>query len=90
MCSICKKTLPGFGIPHTEVDCPLRKSQYCGICARYGHLTKMCSGKELRIEDNDAAIKQFLTDQHIRCKKYHKRALYHYADANQMRIMYLQ
>jgi hypothetical protein len=50
----------------------------------------MCSGKELRIEDNDAAIKQFLTDQHIRCKKYHKRALYHYADANQMRIMYLQ
>jgi len=90
MCSICKTVLPGFGIKHIELECPLRKSQYCAICARYGHLTKVCADTVSPLYIKESETKQFLTDRNIKYKKNHKRALYEYADVNGMRIVYIQ
>ena len=45
MCTICIKTIPDFGVTHTELLCPLRNSRYCSYCAKTGHLTTMCPAK---------------------------------------------
>lgn len=52
MCSNCKDVLKGCKIPHQAFNCPLVSSSYCGICASYGHITRMCPDEkvlELRV-----------------------------------------
>lgn len=90
MCSICKSTLAGFTTDHDELLCPLRNSYYCSICARYGHLTKVCPTLESRIlsiKNTDVAIKEFLASRSIKYRSARK-ALQEYADLNRMRIVY--
>lgn len=60
MCSTCKKIMPGFGLRHTEELCPLRNSSYCAYCADYGHLTKDCHAKPLRIFREPAYVEQLV------------------------------
>ena len=91
MCTICSTILINFGINHTELDCPLRKSRYCGICAQYGHLTKGCPQKKKRllfIKDNEATIKEFLSKHNIAYKKNYRHLLHNYAQINHMIIVY--
>lgn len=59
-CSICKKTMPDFGVKHTEELCPLRNSSYCAYCADYGHLTKECPAKPRRIFREPAFVEQLI------------------------------
>ena len=94
MCSICAKVLPYYSAPHTILDCPLRRSMYCCICAKYGHHLTACPTKFqnvsrlLHIVDTDEAIKAFLSEKKITCKKNIRKALHEYADANQLKIVY--
>ena len=94
MCTICKTTLPNFGINHTELNCPLRKSRYCSICAQYGHFTKLCPDQIKRkprllfIKDNKLTIKEFLTKHDIKYKKKYRHILHNYAQLSHMRIVY--
>jgi hypothetical protein len=92
MCTICSTTLINFGIKHEELDCPLRKSRYCSICARYGHLTKACPDQRkprlLFIKDNEITIKEFLSKHNITYKKNYRHLLHNYAELNHMRIVY--
>jgi hypothetical protein len=60
MCSICKETLPDFGIEHTESYCPLRNSRYCSYCAQYGHLTNSCPAKPSRTFREPAYLEQLI------------------------------
>jgi RNA:NAD 2'-phosphotransferase (TPT1/KptA family) len=88
MCSICRDVLHGL-IAHEEIRCPLRLSQYCCICARYGHRTIECPTKEnrlLRIHHND--IKEFLVKHGIKPGKNNQRLLTEYADVSRKRIIY--
>lgn len=93
MCTICSSTLINFGINHIELDCPLRKSRYCSICAQYGHLTKSCPQIKKRllfIKDSEATIKEFLSKYNIRYKKKDRYLLLNnYALLNHMRIVYI-
>ena len=50
MCSFCVKTIPDFGVEHNIASCPLRMSQYCSYCAKYGHITIDCQAKPNFIE----------------------------------------
>ena len=94
MCTICSIAFPHFGINHTELDCPLRKSRYCSICACYGHLTKTCPDQQdkqprlLFIKDNETVIKEFLLKHGIKSKKKYRYYLHNYAELNHMRIVY--
>ena len=91
MCSICRDVLHGL-IAHEEIRCPLRLSQYCCICARYGHRTIECPTKEnrlLQLHDTDDAIKSFLMQKGIKPGKNNKRLLQEYADIHRMRIVYV-
>ena len=91
MCTICSTILINFGINHTELDCPLRKSRYCNTCAQYGHLMKGCPQKKSRllfIKDNEAIIKEFLSKHNIAYKKNYRHHLHNYAQLNPMRIVY--
>ena len=95
MCSICVKVLPYYSTPHTVVDCPLRRSMYCCICAKYGHHITACPTttfqgvtRLLYITDTDKAIKTFLSEKKIVYNKNVRKALNEYADANQLKIVY--
>ena len=60
MCSICIETLPSFGVEHTELLCPVRNSRYCSYCAQYGHLTKLCPAKPLRMYREPCYVEQLI------------------------------
>jgi hypothetical protein len=45
MCKLCQDILGDLALPHDESKCPLQKSYYCSICAKYGHLTDKCPAK---------------------------------------------
>ncbi len=60
MCSICKDILYDFTLEHIESRCPLRNSQYCSYCAKYGHLTKSCPSKPLRMFRKPAYLEQLI------------------------------
>lgn len=92
MCSICRNILIGFSIKHDELMCPIRNGLYCSTCARYGHLHTQCPTLEersIRIVNSEEAIREFLLEQGIICKKNPRKVLYHYADMNHMRIVYI-
>lgn len=66
MCSICKDVLTDFGIVHTELMCPLRNSRYCSNCAKYGHLTKSCPAKPLKMYTDPMYLEQLISAQNIK------------------------
>jgi hypothetical protein len=41
-CTDCRKILKGSATKHSSLECPLRMSQYCGVCACYGHSPRKC------------------------------------------------
>ncbi len=66
MCSICKQTLQDFGVEHTESLCPLRNSRYCSNCASYGHLTKACPAKPLRMFREPTYLEQLIPPSELK------------------------
>ena len=66
MCSICKETMPDFGIIHTESRCPLRNSRYCSHCAQYGHLTALCPAKPLSMFCEPIYVEQLIPPSELR------------------------
>jgi hypothetical protein len=68
MCNICKDILKDFGIEHSESKCPLRNSRYCSYCAQYGHYTKSCPAKPLRMFREPTYLEQLIP--HTELKTY--------------------
>ena len=94
MCSICIPIIGTIMAVHSEVDCSIRLSMYCSICARSGHSTSSCPAAShynpriLYIKNNDKAIKVFLKEKGIpHDVKLHK-AMNDYADLNGVRVVY--
>jgi hypothetical protein len=72
--------------------CPIRNGLYCCTCARYGHLHSQCptlEGRSIHVKNSEEAIREFLLEQGIICKKNPRKVLYNYADMNHMRIIYI-
>ena len=45
MCSYCGPLLHTVTIPHTRLECQLRRSMYCPVCVAYGHSPRNCPNK---------------------------------------------
>ena len=45
MCSYCGSLLHTVTIPHTRLECQLRRSMYCPVCVAYGHSPRHCPNK---------------------------------------------
>lgn len=45
MCSYCGHLLHTVTIPHTRLECQLRRSMYCPVCVAYGHSPRNCPNK---------------------------------------------
>lgn len=80
MCSICKKVLPDFMVEHTEFYCPLRNSQYCSHCAKYGHLTSDCPAKPSRIYTHPIYVEQFIPPSELAEFKITSKTLLEYKE----------
>jgi hypothetical protein len=42
MCDYCRRLVSNLLIRHTYMECPLRKSMYCPVCATKGHRPADC------------------------------------------------
>ena len=45
MCSYCNSILHTVTIPHTRLECQLRRTMYCPVCVAYGHSPRNCPNK---------------------------------------------
>ena len=45
MCSYCSSLLSSVTIPHTRMECQLRRTMYCAVCVAYGHSPRHCPNK---------------------------------------------
>jgi len=94
MCSICSGVLIHITTKHEEIQCPLRISQYCTICAKYGHTTSICPTTSNRLlEIKQSEIREFLVTHGMKTIKNtiksNNKAIQEYADMNHMRIVYI-
>lgn len=62
MCSNCKDLLGRKTLKHDQAYCPIAKSRYCGICARYGHTTLCCPDKEALQYRKPTCLEQLVPD----------------------------
>jgi hypothetical protein len=63
MCIICEPVL-GPTIDHSEKECPLMASAYCGICVCYGHFQADCPYKVGSVCDSVKPIKSTVPSSH--------------------------
>lgn len=90
MCSICIPIIGTIMAVHPVLDCPIRLSMHCSICARSGHTVNNCPTQKniLHIKNNDKAIKTFLKEKGISYDSKIHKALNDYADLNGLRVVY--
>ncbi len=63
MCIICEPIL-GPTIDHSEKECPLMASAYCGICVCYGHFQADCVYRVDSVCDSVSTIKSTVPKSH--------------------------
>jgi len=94
MCSVCIPVIGAIMAVHSVLDCPIRLSMHCSICARSGHSTASCPVASqpnrhiLYIKNNDKAIKAFLKEKGISHDTKLYKAMNDYADLNGVRVVY--